>query len=674
MKRSLLALAVLATLIPVKIGASEATFVAASANPGASFATAADFNTVAVSLANPGPLLRGTVALSATAASDRGLASVSFQSSPAGANTWANLCVDNVAPYTCDFNTLAVADGLRDIRAVALDTAGYSRASVISARRIDNTAPATALTDPGSPLTGVRALSATASDGGSGLASVELQYRLGSGAWTTICSSSSCNWATASLADGSYDLRSLAVDAAGNTGASVVANRRIDNTAPAVTVGALPGAVRGTLAMTATVDDGNGAGVTSVRYQVRPAATGAWTDFCTAASAPFTCSAATGTFADGVIDVRAIATDGVSLTTTSATVPSRIDNTAPAATLTAPAATVSGTVTLNATATDAGSGVASVQFQRAPAGTANWTTLCTDTSASYSCAWDTTGETDGLYDLRILATDVAGNIRTSTTVANRRVDNDGPTVSLTDPGAALRGSVNLTATATDPIGVASVTIQGAPAGTSTWTDICTRASSPYSCSFNTAGVPDGLYDLRATAVDTAGRTSTSAVIASRRVDNTVPTGTDVQAVNGGVTQNRIDAGDVITFTYSEAMAPASILAGWDGSAVNVSVRVNNNSNADTITIHNAANTTQLNLSSLELRANHVTSAARFAGTAVINGNQVVITLGALATGSTRSSTSTTPMRWTPVAAATDLAGNGASTATVYESGAADADF
>ena len=51
---------------------------------------------------------------------------------------------------------------------------------------------------------------------------------------------------------------------------------------------------------------------------------------------------------------------------------------------------------------------------------------------------------DALYDLRVVATDVAGDTRTSTTVANRRVDNNGPTVSLTDPGSPLRGSVTST--------------------------------------------------------------------------------------------------------------------------------------------------------------------------------------------------------------------------------------
>ena len=61
-KRALLALVALAALIPFGIGASSATFVAASSNPNATFSTAADFNTVAVSLTDPGTPLRGTVA------------------------------------------------------------------------------------------------------------------------------------------------------------------------------------------------------------------------------------------------------------------------------------------------------------------------------------------------------------------------------------------------------------------------------------------------------------------------------------------------------------------------------------------------------------------------------------------------------------------------------------
>ena len=179
MKRALLALAVLAALIPFRVGSSTATFVAASANPGTSFSTASDFNTVAVALADPGSPLRGSVTLSATAASDRGIASVRFQTAPAGTSTWTDVCTDTVAPYGCTWETSG--DGLRDVRALALDAAGYSRTSLVPSRRVDNTAPATTLADPGTPLTGTEALSASASDSGSGVASVALQYRLASG-------------------------------------------------------------------------------------------------------------------------------------------------------------------------------------------------------------------------------------------------------------------------------------------------------------------------------------------------------------------------------------------------------------------------------------------------------------------------------------------------------------
>ena len=186
---------------------------------------------------------------------------------------------------------------------------------------------------------------------------------------------------------------------------------------------------------------------------------------------------------------------------------------------------------------------------------------------------------------------------------------------------------------------------------------------------------EGTYDLRAIAVDTLGRSTTSAVVAARVVDNTAPTGTAVQAANGTGTSGRIDAGDVLTFSYSEAIAPGSILAGWTGAAVAVTVRVNDSSNADTLSLYNAANTTPLALSNdLRLNANRTTGGARFAATMTMTGTQVAITFGALASGSVNTVAASTTMRWTPSAAATDLAGNSVTNTAVAESGAADRDF
>ncbi len=140
MKRLVAVLALLAAALSGGVDRSQAVFVASSASP-TTFSAAAVFNAVAVTLTDPGTPLAGTVALSATASSDRALVSVRFQSSPAGAGTWTDRCTDTVAPYTCGWDTTAVADGLYDLRAIALDASGYSQTSVVGAAAGSTTPP-----------------------------------------------------------------------------------------------------------------------------------------------------------------------------------------------------------------------------------------------------------------------------------------------------------------------------------------------------------------------------------------------------------------------------------------------------------------------------------------------------------------------------------------------------
>src|SRR5205823_3934003 len=87
-------------------------------------------------------------------------------------------------------------------------------------------------------------------------------------------------------------------------------------------------------------------------------------------------------------------------------------------------------VNLGASASDSESAVAQVAFERAPAGGSTWTTIGTDTSAPYAASWDTTGVADGLYDLRVVTTDLAGNTAASVIVANREVDNTAPNTTI----------------------------------------------------------------------------------------------------------------------------------------------------------------------------------------------------------------------------------------------------
>jgi chitinase len=681
---------VIAVLLPIGILPSQAAFVAQSANPGSVFSAAADFNTVSVALTNPGSPLRGSVTLNAVAASDRGITSVVFETSPAGAGTWTNACTDTVAPYSCTWDTTAVADGLRDVRAVATDTAGYTRTDTVTNRRVDNTAPTATTTDPGSPLTGTVTVAGTASDAGSGLASVTLQYRPTAGAWTDVCTQAtspiSCSWNTASLADGLYDLRTVATDVAGNSQISApVFNRRVDSTAPTATMTDPGTPVKGTLTLQSTSSDGaQGSGVASVRYEYKPSAGSTWTTACSSSTTPFSCSFNTTTATDGLYDFRAVATDGVAKTGTSAAVTSRrIDNTAPnGVTLGAVATPIQGTVALTGAAADAGSGLASLKFQYSPAGTGTWTDICTDTATPFTCSFDTTVAADALYDFRSLATDNAGNTTASAVQTNRRIDNNGPVVAITNPLAGrVRGTISVTGTATDPAGVANATFQYRQ-GAGAWQNFCAPdITAPYSCpGINTTGFADGSYDIRMQATDTLAHTTTSATTVII-VDNTAPTATDVQAANGG-TLGGIDANDTLTFTWSEPMAPASILAGWAGGAQAIRVRVNRvgGANNDTLDLYNAAGTTRLNVMSaaqaLRLNADYATSNPVWLNASmVMSGNTIVVTVGTLISGTPATGVTTAAsMRWTSSNAATDAVGNPATGNTVTETGGADRDF
>jgi len=626
------------------------------------------------SLTDPSSPLRGTVTLDATASDGGGILNVKIQRSPAGAGTWTDICTDATSPYSCSFDTTGVGDGLYDLRALATDNASRSASSTVSNRRVDNTAPSVAMTDPGSPLSGSITLGATATDiGGSGVANVVIQRSpAGAGTWTDICTDSafpySCSFDTTSVGDALYDFRAVGTDVAGNSANSTVTNRRIDNVVPTVSL-TDPGAnIRGTISLDATASDGGG--ILNVKIQRSPVGLGIWTDICTDASSPYSCSTDTSTWGgDGLYDLRAIATDNGSRTNTSTVGNRRVDNTLPTVTTTDPGANLRGTITLNATASDTGSGVSSVTIQRSPAGAGTWTDVCTDLSSPYSCAGvdTTTWGGDGLYDLRTAAIDVAGNPNTSAIVASRRVDNTAPTAGLTDPGSPLRLTVTLNAAGTDTggSGVANVTIQRAPTGTSTWTDICTDTTSPYSCSWVTTGVSDGGYDLRAVTTDNAGNSTNSTVVSNRVVDNTGPTATDIQTTNvGGGTAATPGQGDTMIFTFSEQIAPGTIVGGWNGTGTQtVTVTM------DTVNHLSIAGATLVNGFVTLGGTGYVNSGKTvvFSNSTISqNGATVTLTLGTPDKPQFLGAGSAGQTSWPVAAALTDIAGNAITTVTRLE--------
>jgi len=183
--------------------------------------------------------------------------------------------------------------------------------------------------------------------------------------------------------------------------------------------------------------------------------------------------------------------------------PPPADTTPPTVALTAPPATVSGTLTLAATATD-NVGVTSVRFL------VNGSLVGTASAAPYTVSWDTTTVVNGPATVVAEARDSAGNFGQSPTfsVAVNNAppvtpDTTPPTVVLTAPPAQVSGTITLTATAQDNVGVTGVRflVNGVPIGTD--------ATAPYSLLLDTTTVSDGQVTLSADASDAAGNVGQS---------------------------------------------------------------------------------------------------------------------------------------------------------------------
>jgi glucose/arabinose dehydrogenase len=177
----------------------------------------------------------------------------------------------------------------------------------------------------------------------------------------------------------------------------------------------------------------------------------------------------------------------------------------PTVALTAPANNSNGNVgapiTLTATAGDSDGTIASVQFfdGTTPIGAA-------DTSAPYSVNW--TPASAGSHTLTARATDNCGlatvSAAVTVTIGTSTGDTQPPTVEIAAPAELadeILGSLQITATATDPSGVANVEFQV------DGVTIANRTTAPYSASVDTNPYASGQHVLRVRARDNAGNQS-----------------------------------------------------------------------------------------------------------------------------------------------------------------------
>ena len=238
-------------------------------------------------------------------------------------------------------------------------------------------------------------------------------------------------------------------------------------------------------------------------------ATGSWLQFGTDSSAPYSATWSTPAF-DGLKSIRAVAVDAA--TNTGENIRDiTIDRTAPTAvTVGYPNGYVTGSyavTTNNGSDPDVNGSTGSLERQTGD--------LANNACSSYS-GWAAATSPDTLASgkcaqYRYSVADNAGNVALATSANEVKSDTAAPTTTLADPGANLRQTITLGAGAsdTDGSGVNSVAFERRPAGGGSWTTIATDGSSPYSISFDTTTVADGLYDFRSVATDVAGNVETS---------------------------------------------------------------------------------------------------------------------------------------------------------------------
>ena len=599
------------------------------------------------------------------------------------------------APYQITWNSSGYTGAT--ITARATDASGNIATSAPATVTVDNTAPQSKASAPASSASNTINVGYTAADdqGGSGLAEVDL-YAKGpaDSSYTKVASDPSGNGSgtftyTASEGNGTYAFYTRASDKAGN----VEAAHAVPDSSTVVQNGQVATAKTPSLTSSQSISVAftvAGNGDPSALAQVDLYAKGPGdstyakvaTDSTGQSSGSFTYPAAEG---DGTYSFYALATDrqgNVQPAPASPDSSTRVDTAPPVSQASSAASSGSTAITVNYTASDntSGSGLASVDLYAKGPGDSSFSKVATDTSGSASGTFSYTASAgDGTYSFYTVAVDVAGNREAAPSApdATTTLDTGGPSqFTMTNPGAYLHGTVTLSLDSgpTDAgSGVKTVAYQYRLSGTSGgWTAACSATAAPWNCTWNTSNAKDGVYDLRAQAADGVSNTTVASnTPVSVTVDNTRSAAKAVSTQNAsGGTAGKIEAGDSVTFTYSETMSPSSIRAGWNGSPTAVQVKVSGSTS--NLSVWSAAGTTQTALAiPLALGGAYTANTVTFNATMVQNGPRITVTLGNLVSGVLASKRVTGgTLTWTPSTNSTDLAGNKNTTAQASTRGPA----
>jgi len=424
--------------------------------------------TVTLTAPANGAKVKGSVTLSATATDNVVVASVSFLVNGVVIGT------DTTSPYSITWNSTSTADGLVSIAARAVDPSNNAATTTNSSVTVDNTPPNTTITSgpTGSVASTTASFSFTATE------TSTFSCSLDGGAFSNCASPVSYT----GLAGGAHTFQVRATDTAGNADATPASQSWTVIVPPDTMITAGP---------TGTVT------TTSASFSFTSTITGS-TFACSLDGAAFsTCTSPTSytnlTNGSHTFQVAATAQGITDPTPASRT---WTINLAPDTTITAgPTGTVSSTsASFSFTATVGGS-----------------TFTCSLDGAAFSACTSPkaySGLTNGSHTFQVAATSQGA---TDPTPASRTwtVDTVAPTgVAITSPtnGASVTGQVTISATASDNVGLASISF---------YVDgqlLATDSSAPFSTNWNTNKVSTTTHTLFVRATDAAGNITQSTTI------------------------------------------------------------------------------------------------------------------------------------------------------------------
>jgi hypothetical protein len=248
-------------------------------------------------------------------------------------------------------------------------------------------------------------------------------------------------------------------------------------------------------------------------------------------------------------------------------------------------------------------------------------------------------------------------------------------LTLPHSGALTGGPFYLLAQAHDNFGVAGVQfkVDGQNLGPEDSTLV-------YESSWNTTSLPDGPHTLSVQARDGSGNIGSSSYAFT--VDNSSPRGVDVQTCVApapcGPTPGSAENGDTLTYRFSTAMDPASIVAGWNGAARPATLRINSDAPAagydDTVTIDGVPALGTIDLGLQTYTSDHMDPNVYSGSTMQMSADrtEVIVTLGggfASAPGNSKQNAS-----WQPGPGMRSATGVPACACYVTETGVLDREF